>query len=1151
MTQYTKKDLVKISDKNGIIVSNAYGSSKALIASETFNRDKKTIVVLSENDAQAQMFFKEVSFFSNIDKKDIFYFPDTETLPYDQESPHPGLTSERGRVLHDLAINSDSPRIIITSIANAIRKISSLSHWETEFLQFSIGDNINLELLSNELNELGYVKNLQEVSSYGEYTVKDNIIDLFPLGQDNPVRIRVKNNSIYKINEFSPVTQRSVSELISTFALSAKEMPVNEEALDMFRIGYRKIFRRVIGDSVYESVLSKDFPSGVESYLPLFQKETSTIFDYLKNKEKTKIVCLGEPLLVIDKVWEQINNRYNDLMLDKSRRIIDPNLLWIGKEELKENIGKFKTIYIKDILKNDSSFTYAISCRRNNAQRYSSLTDTVEMVDEWAEEFSKIIFCLHSDTRESQLRTICEMADQDIGSCESWDDALKSNFKAVLVFSPIDDGFILDEHGIIVVSEKEMFGQVIFAKDESDLFKENDAIDYQSIQDLKNLSPGDPIVHFSNGVGRFKGLTVMPIQGVEREWLQISYDNSSTAFVAMDDLDMVSRYGGLITENAPLHATDSEKWSLGLAKAVKSIVFTAETLIQMEKDRKKEVGIKLEKPKFEFQKFCKEFPFQETRDQKSAVQDIINDLIKSQPMNRTIVGDVGFGKTEVAMKAAFLVASQGYSVAVLAPTTLLAMQHYESFKKRFEYFDISIDCLSRYKDKKSEREAIKRIESGETKIVIGTTRIIQKDVVFNNIGLLVVDEEHRFGVAHKNKIKDMRKKVNVLSMSATPIPRTLSMSLHGVRDISIIATPPAKRLSIRTILSEKKDGVIKEAIDREMMRNGQTYVLHNSVSSIEDRAKEIRELIPGARVAVGHGRMHKNDLEIIMSKFYKGEYDILVCTTIIETGIDIPNANTILIEKADRFGIAQLHQLRGRVGRSNHQAYAYLLTDSKIGDVATERLKVLEKATKLGEGLVLASHDLEIRGTGEILGEEQSGQMQNIGFTLYMRLLSRAIELIKSGKGIEKLHTSASEVKVDLGISGLIDSSYVQSQQSRLSLYKRFSSVNKIAELSEIEEEMTDKFGPIPDTTMNIIKISKIRCYLKQMGVSKLSVNGVEGILMFGESSKINKDKLMDLIDSNPESYKLKGPLMLHFNKVTESVEERLKYVISLVTSIV
>lgn len=1130
-----------LASRKSFSVHDAYGSLKSLLVSKIFGFENRNTLVICETDHKAEEFYKELKFFSK-DSPSVLYLPDSETLPYDQESPHSGLTSIRARVFNKLSNDNEKEFVIVTSVSNVLRKTSRISHWRDIQIDIDCQQKISFDSLKEELLKMGYIENPQETSILGEFTIKNDIFDIFPLGMDKPVRIRKILEKVTKIQEYNPISQRSTSELESVKILSAKEMPVDETAIDSFRIMYRRNFKRVIGDAVYEGVMSGNFPLGIEYYLPLFQEETSTIFDYLSGD--VNIVSIGSIDESIDKNIEQINQRFKDLSNDNTRKVLNPEMLWISKEEFNDKANSTVNIQISEEQLNSS---FSIECRRNDVQRLAGLSDTVEQVEDWIDEYGKVVFCLHSDVRRTQLETICEMADYDLDFCESWSEALESSESAVALIAPVDKGFISDDN-LMVVSEREMFGQAIFAKMELD--DQEYAVDYQSMQDLKNIASGEPIVHFKNGVGRVDGLSVTPIQGVDREYLLVKFDKESTIFVPMDELDMVSRYGGINTENTPLHEAASDKWIKGLNKAMKDIESTAHALISIEESRQKEKGIQLKKPKFEFQKFCNEFPFQETRDQKTAVSDIVSDLIKPQPMNRTIVGDVGFGKTEVAMRAAFVAASQGYQVAVMVPTTLLAMQHFESFKKRFESFGINIDCLSQ-KDSKDSKEVVRKIKSGEAGIVIGTHKIIQKDVVFKNIGLMIVDEEHRFGVAHKNKIKDFKGKVNLLFMTATPIPRTLSMSLHGVRDLSIIATPPAKRLSIRTIVSKREDSVVSEAIQREMMRDGQIFVLHNSIETIEQRAEEIRSLIPGIRVGVGHGRMSEAQLESVMSDFYKKKYDLLVCTTIIETGIDVPNANTILIEKSDRFGIAQLHQLRGRVGRSNHQAYAYLMLDDKpVSESAMKRLKAMEKATKLGEGFVLANHDLEIRGAGELLGDEQSGHIQNIGFTLYMRLLNRAITMLKEGKDIDSLYQSTSEVKVDLGISALIDSDYIQNQQIRLSLYKRFSSVQKISEIDNIKEELEDKFGSIPENTKNIINVSKLRCYLKQLDITKLSMNQEQGVIVFSEHSAINTDRILDLIDEDNSKYSMTGPYSFSFKHDTPKSEDRFKLVVSLVTSL-
>lgn len=1147
MKKILNNKLTKLETLNkSIDVINAYGSSKSLFISNLFNNEQSTIVIICENSQQAIEIEKEIKYFTKLDNDSIIFIPDQETLPYDMESPHNALVSKRTRAFHTLANNTEDKKIIITTISNAIRKISSVKHWKDSFINLSVMDKISIELLTKNLIDLGYVENKQEITDYGQYTINNNVFDIYPYGEEGPVRIKFKNDTVNTIFQLNIATQRSVNEIESLLILPTKEMPIDNLARITFRTKFRTKFKQALGGTVYESVSSGDFISGIEYFLPLFQENTSDIFDFIPHNETAKFVLIGKIDKILTKLHEQINYRYNDLKREDGRMLLEPNLLWLSKAYFFEKISHFQVVNIEPEQQNSRNII-SLECFHNGVFRLKNLQDIIHMISKKTENCKKIIFSIHSEIRQEKLQTICSLLDLEPEFNMDWDSVKESRAMCNIIISPLDIGFNIKDEKTVLVTEKEIFGLTIFAKNE----KNDDLeVDYQALQDLKNLKLGDPVVHLKYGVGRVAGMTTLQVNNVDREYLKIEYGERGYNHVPMDQLDMVSRYGGVSTENAPLDKAASKSWKDGLSKAIVEIKETAKTLIEFQENRAKEVGVQLKKPDFEYHKFCGEFPFIETRDQKLAVSDIVDDLMSPIPMNRTVVGDVGFGKTEVAMKASFYVANQGFQVAVMVPTTLLAMQHFDNFKKRFASFNLRIECLTSH-NKSTEKAIIKDIQNGLVDIVIGTHRLVQNDINFENLGLLVIDEEHRFGVKHKNALKQLKEKINVLSMTATPIPRTLSMSMHGVKDLSIIATPPAKRLSIRTIVKDGNEFLIKEALSRELSRSGQIFILHNSVETIEERANKIRNLIPGIRVCVGHGQMQENTLENVMASFYRHEYDVLVCTTIIETGIDVPNANTIIIENADKFGIAQLHQLRGRVGRSTHQAYAYLLpSKSSIGEKAKARLNALAKATKLGEGFVLSNNDLEIRGAGELLGDEQSGHIQNIGFTLYMRLLNRAIALLKEGEKLDNLFSYINGVQLELPLSCLIDSSYIKNPQMRLSYYKRLVSFESIIELNELQNEIEDRFGPIPEDTINIINVNKLRCYLKQVGIRSLVSNGQQGVIELSENFRMNGDKVIDLTQKYPDQYKIESNNRIRFFKETKTKEEIFNYLVTLLTNL-
>lgn len=1128
---------------------NVHGSGFALTVSSIVGDGSGSFLVVCDNNEEAEQVYKEISFFSGYSEQfGLVFIPDTETLPYDQESPHSAIVSSRSKAFNFLS-SSNSRSVVVTSVSNIIQRISSVEYWRDGKIHVATGSELSIDQFRSALLSFGYKSAKREVCYLGEFVFKNSVIDVFPYGENMPVRIRLSlkgnHGKVSSISTFNPTTQRSVERIDGFSILVAKEMPVNGEAIELFKRSFRQQFGRVIGQPVYEAVSSGELPSGIEYYLPLFQKSTSTLFDLVGMDRETTLVSKGHFFDAFDHALKKIEKRYLDIKNDDKRRVLSPSSLWIGDEEMHRiskgiNFIAFHEEFI------DNGHDCGIS--KNDVEPMPDFATTAERIRSVFDAAVKTVFCYHSDVRFDQINSILTFMGVEFSRHDSWIEAVDSDDSVILINSSIETGFYISGSGLCVISEKDLFGQPIYAKSESDL---DEGVDYSLIQDLKNLEMDDPVVHIQNGVGRFKGLITMTMHGVHREYMSIAYAKDAHSYVPMDELDYVSRYGGLSTDKAPMDEIGSEKWASDLSLAIDDIGQTSKDLISLQKVRSLKKGIAFKKPTFEYQRFCREFPFQETRDQKRAITDIINDMVSERPMDRTIVGDVGFGKTEVAMRAAFIAAFSGHQVAVVVPTGLLAKQHYDNFTSRFASSGIEIAYLSN-SDRARERKVLSDMRSGKAKVVIGTHRMLQDDVVFKSLGLLVIDEEHRFGVNDKEKLREKRENIDVLSMTATPIPRTLGMSMGGIRDLSIISTPPAKRLAIRTIVDDYNDDLVKEAIQRELMRKGQVFFLHNRTESIEDKAEEIRALVPGLRVAVCHGKMTERQIEAVMGSFYKREFDLLVCTTIIETGIDVPNSNTIIIDGANNFGIAQLHQLRGRVGRSHHQAYAYLLkSKAEISDDASKRLSAMEKATSLGDGFVLANHDLEIRGSGELLGEEQSGHIHKIGFALYMRLLNRAIEIIRNGGSKINVNDITDSTKLDINVTSLIDSKYVENEQERLSYYKRFASANSLDEIDYISAEMEDKYGEAPVQTDNLVKVSKLRSYLRQSGVKKLIADDSGCFVQVYEDNLALAEKLVNFaLDYDDGNGKVISPVSIEFKKETSLAEERLEYIVSLIAEL-
>ena len=715
--------------------------------------------------------------------------------------------------------------------------------------------------------------------------------------------------------------------------------------------------------------------------------------------------------------------------------------------------------------------------------------------------------------------------------------------------SRLEQGFILDEAKLAVITEHEILGERVQQRQRD----KRKAVNPDTlVRNLAELKIGQPVVHLDHGVGRYGGLVTLDTGGLKAEYLLINYANESKLYVPVGSLHLISRYVGGSDETAPLHKLGNESWAKTRQKAAEKIRDVAAELLDVYAQREVKKGFEFKYDREEFQQFAATFPFEETHDQAMAINAVISDMCQPKAMDRLVCGDVGFGKTEVAMRAAFLAVMNHKQVAVLVPTTLLAQQHYENFKDRFANLPVNVEVLSRFKTTKEQKQILENLSEGKVDILIGTHKLIQSDVKFSDLGLLIIDEEHRFGVGQKEKIKQLRANIDILTLTATPIPRTLNMAMNGIRDLSIIATPPARRVSIKTFVRQKDDLIIREAILREILRGGQVYYLHNDVASIENTAEKLTALVPEARVVIGHGQMRERELERVMSDFYHQRYNVLVCSTIIETGIDVPTANTIIIERADNFGLAQLHQLRGRVGRSHHQAYAYLLTPPPklMTKDAKRRLEALESLDNLGAGFILATHDLEIRGAGELLGNEQSGQIESIGFSLYMELLDAAVKALKEGREPSLEEITHQQAEIELRVPALLPDDYLGDVNMRLSFYKRIAAAESKQELDELKVELIDRFGLLPEATKNLLQIAEIRLMVKPLKVLKIDAGAQGGFIEFSPSAKVDPEKFIKLIQQNPIVYRFDGPLKFKFVKALPENKARLEFVMDLVKNL-
>ncbi|MCJ8336931.1 MAG: transcription-repair coupling factor [Pseudomonadales bacterium] len=1112
----------------------AGASAGWLIAQAASQQQGLTVVICKDTDS-ALTLESEIRFFTPAQRLQILPFPDWETLPYDNFSPHQDIISSRLTTLQQLPLIEKA--IIVVPISTFMHRIVPYDFLVANTLILNRGQTINADKLRNQLVEAGY-RAVDNVFSHGEFAFRGSIIDLFPMGSEFPFRIDLFDDEIDSLRTFDPESQRSIDKIEQIKLLPAREFPLTEDAISLFKKQWRQRFDVTPKKCpTYQDVSNGFAPAGIEYYLPLFFQQTSTLFDYLP--DDTLIISEGALENKCQNFWQDVFNRYEQLRHDIERPILEPSALFLNSSEFMRHLKPFRKLqYSNELVKGAGKSN--LQCRAPaelsvDAQSTLPLSALQQHLAD--NPNSRFLFCAESAGRREALLELLSKIKLAPASLENWQQFIDGDAQVAITVFPLSRGLSIPNQ-LELISESQLFGRQVFQqrrrtkeKSQSDLV----------VRNLTELQLNAPVVHIDHGVGRYLGLETIVIEDQGNEFVKLSYANDATLYVPVASLHLISRYSGSSDEMAPLHRLGTEQWSKARQKAAEKIRDTAAELLSIYARRAARKGFAFESPAQEYQRFAASFPFEETPDQALAISAVIRDMTSAQPMDRLVCGDVGFGKTEVAMRAAFIAVQSNKQVAILVPTTLLAQQHYENFSDRFADSAINIDIVSRFKTSKQQNVTLAQLQAGNVDIIIGTHKLLQKDVKFKQLGLVIIDEEHRFGVQQKERLKSMRSEVDILTMTATPIPRTLNMAMSGMRDLSIIATPPARRLSVKTFVRESDSAIIKEAILRELLRGGQVYILHNEVKTIDKVARELGELVPEARIAVGHGQMRERQLEQVMSDFYHKRFNVLLCTTIIETGIDVPNANTIIIQRADKFGLAQLHQLRGRVGRSHHQAYAYLLTPhpKSISKDASKRLDAIAEATELGAGFTLASHDLEIRGAGELLGEEQSGQIQGIGFTLYMEMLEQAIESIRDGKtpNLDKPLQFGSEV--NLHLPALIPDDYLADVHSRLVMYKRIASSKNDTELKELQIEMIDRFGLLPEATKNLFRITALKHSADALNIIKIDAGVGNGRLDFGAEPKIDPITLVNLVQKQPTRYKLQGASQLKFILPMPGPQER------------
>lgn len=1111
---------------------NLPGAALSLAIAEAASHAKRFTLLLTADSQSAERLQEELSFFAP--DLPVLHFPDWETLPYDLFSPHQDIISQRIAALYRLPELKHG--VLVVPITTALHRLAPKRFLLGSSLVLQVGQQLDVNQMRGNLEAAGY-RCVDTVYEHGEFAVRGALIDLFPMGSSQPYRIDLFDDEIETLRTFDPESQRSIDKVDSIKLLPAREFPLEKKAVTDFRGRFRERFdvdfRRC---PIYQDLSTGITPAGIEYYLPLFFEETATLFDYLP--ADTQVFSLPGIEKAAEQFWVDARSRYEDRRVDPERPLLPPSDIFLPVEDCFARLKNWPRV-----VTSQDDIEEGVGRTRFNARALPDLAiqakagEPLAALRRFIEEYpGRVLFCAESAGRREVLLELLARLKLKPREVADWPEFTASKERLGICIAPLDEGLQLDE--LALIAESPLFGQRVMQRRRRE--KSRDGGD-NVIKNLTELREGAPVVHIDHGVGRYLGLVTMEFDGQAAEFLALMYAEEAKLYVPVASLHLIARYTGSDDALAPLHRLGSETWQKAKRKAAEQVRDVAAELLDIYARRAAREGYAFKDPLADYATFSAGFPFEETPDQQSAIEAVLADMLAPKPMDRLVCGDVGFGKTEVAMRAAFIAVHSGRQVAVLVPTTLLAQQHYNSFRDRFADWPVTVEVMSRFKSAKEVNEAVVKLAEGKIDIVIGTHKLLQDDVRFKDLGLCIIDEEHRFGVRQKEQLKALRSEVDILTLTATPIPRTLNMAVSGMRDLSIIATPPARRLSVRTFVMEQNNPTIKEALLRELLRGGQVYYLHNDVKTIEKCAADLAELVPEARIGIGHGQMRERELEQVMSDFYHKRFNVLIASTIIETGIDVPSANTIIIERADKFGLAQLHQLRGRVGRSHHQAYAYLLTPPRkqMTDDAQKRLEAISNAQDLGAGFVLATHDLEIRGAGELLGDGQSGQIQAVGFTLYMEMLERAVKSIRKGEQPNLDQPLGGGPEINLRVPALIPEDYLPDVHARLILYKRIANAVDEDGLKELQVEMIDRFGLLPEPTKNLVRITLLKLQAEKLGIKKIDAGPQGGRLEFAADTCVDPLTLIKLIQSQPTRYKFEGATLFRFLVPMERPEER------------
>ncbi len=1129
------------------------GSADALLLAQLGLREKasgKLMAIVTADATDAQRLIDEMAFFAPGLRTALF--PDWETLPYDTFSPHQDLISERLATLWHISQRSKDTGadVVVIPATTALYRLAPPSFLAGYTFHFKVKQKLDEAKLKAQLSLAGY-SHVTQVVSPGEYAVRGGLIDLFPMGSPVPYRVDLFDDEIDSIRTFDPDSQRSLYPVPEVRLLPGREFPMDDAARAKFRSRWRELLE---GDPtksrIYKDIGNGVATAGIEYYLPLFFDDTATVFDYLGTD--AMVVLHGDLEPAFQRFWQDTKDRYRLVQSDPERPVLPPEALFLGTEQFYARANAHAQLAIRAQV--ESAYAEFETLPPLTVVRGAE--DPLARLKTHARNTQQRVLVLtESDGRRESLLDFLRASQLNPPAFDSLAEFQASDEKLGIATAALTIGFSWLETdgsngaGIDFVTETELFaaGPVTRRRKKQEQVSDVEAL----IKDLSELNLGDPVVHSAHGIGRYKGLVNLDLgnklangEPEIQEFLHLEYADKATLYVPVSQLQLISRYTGVSADEAPLHRLGSGQWEKAKRKAAEQVRDSAAELLNIYARRALREGHAFRYSPGDYETFANDFGFEETADQKAAIHAVIQDMISPRPMDRLICGDVGFGKTEVALRAAFIGITGGKQVAFLAPTTLLAEQHFQTLTDRFSKWPVKVAEVSRFRSAKEITASMKGIADGTIDIVVGTHKLLSESTKFKDLGLLIIDEEHRFGVRHKEAMKALRAEVDVLTLTATPIPRTLGMALEGLRDLSVIATAPQRRLAIKTFVRSEGNGVIREAVLRELKRGGQVYFLHNEVETIENRRAKLEELLPEARIAVAHGQMPERQLEAVMRDFVAQRYNLLLCSTIIETGIDVPTANTIVMSRADKFGLAQLHQLRGRVGRSHHQAYAYLMVPDLEGltKQASQRLDAIQQMEELGSGFYLAMHDLEIRGAGEVLGENQSGNMLEIGFQLYNEMLSEAVRCLKAGIEPDLMAPMNATTDINLHAPALLPSDYCGDVHLRLSFYKKLATAKNTDQIDALLEEIVDRFGKLPPQAQTLIDVHRLRVIAMPYGVVKVDAAPGAISITFKKNPPIDPMKIIQMIQKN-KHIKLVGNEKLRIERELPETKDRAQMV--------